>query len=152
MTADGDTGLDVLRARRRTDFPIVRDVPTRWADHDTYGHVNNAINYVMMDTAINGWLIDASGVDIREMSELGVVVETQCQYYAELTFPMNVTVGIALEGTSKSSVRYVVGFFIDGRDEPVSCARFVHVYIDRETRRPVSIPAPIDRALAALRI
>jgi acyl-CoA thioester hydrolase len=135
--------------RRRADYPVLCEVPTRWADQDHYGHVNNAVHYLLMDTAVNGWLIESAGVDIRELTCVGLVVETSCRYLAEIHFPQRVVVGIALEGRGTSSVRYDLALFTDDV-APVAVARFVHVYVDRVTRRPAPIPPEIERALAQL--
>jgi acyl-CoA thioester hydrolase len=134
---------------RRSDFAVVRSLPTRWSDDDTYGHVNNVVHYLMFDTAVNGWLIEAAGTDIRQLPAIGLVVETSCQYFAELRFPEVVTAGIALEKLGTSSVVYRLALF--GQPEsPAAVGRFVHVYVDRDTRRPVSVPAQIRAALAQL--
>lgn len=134
---------------RRADFPVLRELPTRWSDDDTYGHVNNAVHYLLFDTAVNGWLIEASGTDIRRLAAIGLVVETSCQYFAELRFPELVTAGIALEKLGSSSVVYRLALF--GKDGfPAAVGRFVHVYVDRETRRPVPVPPEIRTALAKL--
>jgi acyl-CoA thioester hydrolase len=138
------------RAVRRTDFAVLRQLPTRWSDDDTYGHVNNVVHYLMFDTAVNGWLIEASGVDIRQLPAIGVVVETACQYFAELRFPEVVTAGLALEKLGTSSVVYRLALFGERTDEPAAVGRFVHVYVDRETRRPTPVPEEIRRALAVL--
>lgn len=137
---------DDLKALRRHDFPVLRRIPTRWADDDTYGHVNNVVHYAMFDTAVNAWLIEASGVDIRELPAVGLVVETSCRYFAELRFPVVVTAGLALEHVGTSSVVYRLALFGDG-DEPAATGRFVHVYVDRASRRSAPIP---DEILAAL--
>ena len=137
---------DDPRALRRDDFPVLRAIPTRWADDDTYGHVNNVVHYAMFDTAVNGWLIEAAGVDIRELRAVGLVVETACQYFAELRFPVTVTAGLRVEHIGTSSVVYRLGLFGDGA-EPAAVGRFVHVYTDRATRRPVPVPDQIRTAL-----
>jgi acyl-CoA thioester hydrolase len=134
---------------RRADFPVLRSLPTRWSDDDTYGHVNNVVHYSLFDTAVNGWLIEASGVDIRELPAIGLVVETSCRYFAELRFPEVVTAGLALEHLGTSSVVYRLALF-GGADEPAAVGRFVHVYVDRSTRRSVPVPSEIRAALAAL--
>jgi acyl-CoA thioester hydrolase len=141
---------DEARAIRRSDFPVLRELPTRWSDDDTYGHVNNVIHYLMFDTAVNGWLIEASGTDIRALPAIGLVVETQCRYLAELRFPEVVTAGLGLERLGNSSVVYRLALFSDGREEPAAVGRFVHVYVDRQTRRPVPVPDRIRAALAQL--
>ena len=137
------------RELRRDDFPVLRSLPTRWSDDDTYGHVNNVVHYLMFDTAVNGWLIEASGVDIRQLPAIGLVVETSCRYLAELRFPEIVTAGIALEKLGTSSIVYRLALF-GSTDEPAAVGRFVHVYVDRTSRRPVPVPDEIRRALTQL--
>jgi acyl-CoA thioester hydrolase len=141
---------DAAREIRRSDFAVLRELPTRWSDDDTYGHVNNVVHYLMFDTAVNGWLIDASGVDIRQLPAIGLVVETSCQYFAELRFPEVVTAGLALEHVGTSSVVYRLALFGEGRNEPAALGRFVHVYVDRDERRPTPVPPEIRAALAHL--
>ena len=138
------------RDRRQPDYPVLRPISLRWADIDTYGHVNNAVNYVLMDTLVNGWLGQQTGVDIRtDLSGFAVVVETSCRYFREMQFSMTPMLGLRLEGASRSSVRYEIGFFIDDA-APAAVGRFVHVYIDPQSRRPVEIPELIRRALQLL--
>ena len=141
---------DDPRALRRSDFPVLRELPTRWSDDDTYGHVNNVIHYLMFDTAVNGWLIEASGVDIRALDAVGLVVETSCRYFAELRFPEVVTAGIALEKLGRSSVVYRLALFGAG-EEPAAVGRFVHVYVRRDDHAATTEPpAPILAALKLL--
>jgi acyl-CoA thioester hydrolase len=144
------TSADAAREIRRTDFAVLRELPTRWSDDDTYGHVNNVVHYLMFDTAVNGWLIEASGVDIRQLPAIGLVVETSCQYLAELRFPEVVTAGIALEHLGTSSVVYRLALFGEHRDEPAALGRFVHVYVDPDERRPTPVPPQIRSALTRL--
>ena len=134
---------------RRGDFRVLRALPTRWSDEDTYAHVNNVVHYSLFDTAVNGWLIEASGVDIRTLPAIGLVVETACQYFAELRFPEVITAGVGLERLGTSSVIYRLALF-GGPDAPAAVGRFVHVYVDRETRRPVLVPDGIRAALRSL--
>jgi acyl-CoA thioester hydrolase len=138
------------KALRRSDFAVLRQLPTRWSDDDTYGHVNNVVHYLMFDTAVNGWLIEAAGVDIRTLPAIGVVVETSCRYFAELRFPEVVTAGIALEKLGTSSVVYRLALFGERMHAPAATGRFVHVYVDRDTRRPTDVPPEIRRALERL--
>lgn len=139
------------RSLRRADFPVLRTIPTRWDDDDTYGHVNNVVHYAMFDTAVNGWLIEGSGLDIRELPAVGLVVETSCQYFAELRFPVTVTAGLSVEHIGTSSVIYRLALFAADADEPAAVGRFVHVYTDRATRRPVPVPDEIRAVLAGAR-
>jgi acyl-CoA thioester hydrolase len=147
-TNESDAEADP-RALRRDGFRVLRTLPTRWSDDDTYGHVNNVVHYEMFDTAVNGWLIEASGVDIRKLPAIGLVVETSCRYFAELRFPELVTAGIGLERLGTSSVTYRLALFGTG-EAPAAAGRFVHVYVDREQRRPVPVPDAIRAALRAL--
>jgi acyl-CoA thioester hydrolase len=142
------TGVDA-KALRRIDFPVLRMLPTRWSDDDTYGHVNNVVHYSLFDTAVNGWLIEAAGVDIRTLPAIGLVVETSCQYFAELRFPEIVVAGLALERLGNSSVIYRLALF-GAAEEPAAVGRFVHVYVSRDERRPTPVPPEIRAALAAL--
>jgi acyl-CoA thioester hydrolase len=144
------TGSDDPRAARRGDFAVLRQVPTRWSDDDTYGHVNNVVHYSIFDTAVNGWLIEASGGDIRTLPAVGLVVETSCRYFAELRFPEVVTAGLALEKLGTSSVVYRLALFGAASEEPAAVGRFVHVYVDRTTRRPVPVPPQIRGTLQLL--
>jgi acyl-CoA thioester hydrolase len=137
-------------ALRRSDFQVLRQLPTRWSDDDTYGHVNNVVHYLMFDTAVNGWLIEASGVDIRQLPAIGLVVETSCRYFAELRFPEVVTAGLALERLGNSSIIYRLALFGEHSQSPAAAGRFVHVYVDRDTRRPTPVPGEIRAALAKL--
>lgn len=134
---------------RRRDFAVLRPIATRWSDDDTYGHLNNVVHYSLFDTAVNGWLIEAAGVDIRSLPAIGLVVETSCRYFAELRFPEVVTAALALERLGTSSVVYRLALF-GAPAEPAAVGRFVHVYVDRSTRQTVPVPPEIRSALAAL--
>ena len=138
------------KSLRRSDFRVTRALPTRWSDDDTYGHVNNVVHYLMFDTAVNGWLIEAAGTDIRALPAIGLVVETGCRYFAELRFPETVTAGIGLEKVGSSSIVYRLALFGERSQEPAAVGRFVHVYVDRGSRRPVPVPDVVRAALAAL--
>jgi acyl-CoA thioester hydrolase len=145
MKADDDP-----RSLRREDFPVLRELPTRWSDDDVYGHVNNVIHYLMFDTAVNGWLIEASGTDIRQLPAIGVVVETSCRYFSELRFPEVVSAGIRLDRLGESSVTYQLALFRPGDSQPAAVGRFVHVYVDSKSRRPMRVPDEIRGALRML--
>jgi len=135
---------------RRGDFRVLRTITTRWHDNDHYGHVNNVVYYAYFDTAVNGYLIEASGTDIRSLPAIGIVAETSCRYLRELSFPDTVHAGLALEKLGNSSVVYRIGLFRNEETAPAAIGRFVHVYVDAATRRPVPIPAQIRAALTAL--
>ena len=136
--------------RGRADFKAWRSFATRWADNDVYGHVNNTVFYQWFDSAVNAWLIDHHLLDIHGGAMIGLVVETRCSFFAPLTFPRPVEVGIGLVQTGNSSVRYRVGIFDVGHSQTAAHGEFTHVYVDRQTRRPVALPAAWREALAAL--
>lgn len=135
----------------RTDYVVLRPLMTRWADNDVYGHVNNVMYYSYFDTAVNGWLMDATGTDIRLLPAIGIVAETSCRFLAPLSFPDVVTAGLRLRHLGTSSVVYDIGLFRNDDEAPAGVGHFVHVYVDSATRRPVPVPPLIRNALAALR-
>jgi acyl-CoA thioester hydrolase len=135
----------------RTDYVVLRPLMTRWADNDVYGHVNNVVYYSYFDTAVNGWLMDATGTDIRLLPAIGIVAETSCRFLAPLSFPDVVTAGLRLRHLGTSSVVYDIGLFRNDDEAPAGVGHFVHVYVDSATRRPVPVPPLIRNALAALR-
>lgn len=134
----------------RADFPVVYRLATRWNDNDHYGHINNATYFEYIDTAVNGWLIQATGGDIRDLPAIGIVASTGCDYYAELGFPDVLEIGLATSRIGNSSIRYRLGVFCEGDPLLRALAYFVHVYVDSRTRRPVPIPDAIRAAVAGL--
>jgi acyl-CoA thioester hydrolase len=135
---------------RRGEFRVLRAITTRWMDNDQYGHVNNVIYYSYFDTAVNGYLIEASGCDVRDLHAIGIVAETSCRFLRELSFPDTVHAGLALEKLGTSSVVYRIGLFRNQEVEPAALGRFVHVYVDSATRRPVPVPPQVRKALETL--
>ena len=135
----------------RGDFPVFRSIATRWLDNDHYGHVNNVVYYSYFDTAVNGYLIDTAGTDIRTLPAIGLVVETGCQYFAPISFPDQLEVGLALERLGHSSVTYRLAVFVAGHAQAAAAGRFVHVYVDSDTRKPVAVPEVIRRAIESLK-
>ena len=127
-----------------------REIPTRWMDNDVYGHVNNVVYYAFFDTVVNGYLIDQGALAIDTSPVIGLVVETQCRYFAPVAFPDRVTAGLRVVRMGNSSVRYEVGLFRNEESLAAAQGHFVHVYVDRATRRPVSLPAALKTALAPL--
>jgi len=143
-----------MTATRRPlgDYPYTHALQTRWSDNDVYGHVNNVTYYAYFDTAVNAFLIREGLLDPERGDVIGLVVETGCQYFSSLSFPDALTVGVAVERLGNSSVRYRLGVFRAGQDEPCAQGHFVHVYVDRGTRRPVPLPGPLRAALASLQV
>ena len=130
-------------------YPHVLEIPTRWMDNDVYGHVNNVVYYSYFDTVINEYLITQGGLDIHAGPVIGLCVESHCAYTAALAFPETVRAGLRVAKLGSSSVRYEIGLFGAG-EEPAAEGWFVHVFVDRETRRPAPIPDGIRAALERL--
>ncbi|TXM91835.1 acyl-CoA thioesterase [Methylobacterium sp. WL30] len=134
-------------ATNRASYPRHVPIGTRWADNDVYGHVNNVVYYAFFDTAVNGLLVEAGVLDIARSPVIGLVVETGCRYHAPIAFPDVVTAGVRVARIGRSSVRYEIGLFRGDADEAAAEGFFVHVYVDRATRRPVALPEPLRTVL-----
>jgi acyl-CoA thioester hydrolase len=136
-------------AETRAAYSVLRAIPTRWMDNDAYGHVNNVVYYSWFDTAVNAWLIENGVLDIQSSPVVGLVVETQCNYFSPLAFPQTVQVGLRVAHQGRSSVRYELAVFGDAE----LCAakgHFVHVYVDAKTHRPTALPAALKTLLETL--
>lgn len=138
------------QARPRKDYRVFRSIGTRWMDNDVYGHVNNVVYYSWFDTAVNGWLIEQGALDIHAGEVIGLVIETQCNYFAPLAFPQTVQAGLRVAHLGSSSVRYEVGLFAEDGELTAACGHFVHVYVDKVSRRPVPLPASLKLVLQTL--
>jgi len=136
----------------RAEYPVIRAITTRWMDNDTYGHVNNVVYYSYFDTAVNAFLIEATGTDIRQLPAIGIVAESGCRYLSALSFPETVEAGLKLEKLGRSSVIYRIGLFRAGAASAAAVGRFVHVYVDAATRATVPVPEAIRAALARLSV
>ena len=135
----------------RAAFKVWQTHSTRWADNDAYGHVNNVVYYQWFDSAVNAWLVGEGLLDIEKGDPIGVVVETGCTYADSLAFPGDVEVGLCVEHIGRSSMRYRIGIFAAGQEEAAAEGHFVHVMVDRATRRPVPIPDKWRRSLETIR-
>lgn len=138
------------QALPRSAFAIFRDISTRWSDNDVYGHVNNVIYYSWFDTAVNTYLIEQGALDIHQGETIGLVIETQCNYFAPLAFPQIVQAGIRVGQMGRSSVRYEIGLFAQGQALSAAHGHFVHVYVGRQDRRPCPLPTALRAALEPL--
>jgi acyl-CoA thioester hydrolase len=134
----------------RDHYRAFRSIGTRWMDNDVYGHVNNVVYYSWFDTAVNAWLIEQGALDIHSGEVIGLVIETQCNYFAPLAFPQTIEAGLRVARLGSSSVRYEVGLFAQGEPLSAACGHFIHVYVDRQTRRPVALPARLKSTLQHL--
>ena len=137
-------------AKTRSDFKHFHTITTRWMDNDAYGHVNNVVYYSWFDTVVNQFLIANGVLDIERSKVIGLVIETQCNYFASVAFPDRINAGLRVTKLGNSSVRYEVGIFREGEDSAAAQGHFVHVYVDRETRRPASIPDDMRKLLQSI--
>jgi acyl-CoA thioester hydrolase len=133
----------------RRDFPVLYDWPTRWRDNDAYGHMNNVVHYEYFDSAVNRWLIGTGAMPWPHGPVMGLVAETGCRYFAEVGYPDPVTIGLRAERIGASSVVYALALFGPAPEAAATC-RYVHVYVDPETRRPTPIPDALRAALQAI--
>ena len=137
-------------AASRSEFKVWRRFTTRWADNDAYGHVNNAVFYHWFDSAVNRWLVEQGLLDVQAGDPIALVVETRCCFLAPVEFPKDVEVGLAVAELGRSSVRYRIAVFADGGAKAVAQGDFVHVLVDRTSRRPVDVPENWRRALESI--
>jgi acyl-CoA thioester hydrolase len=136
----------------RDAYPHVLAIPTRWKDNDVYGHVNNVEYYSYFDTVINAWLIREGGLDIHAGAAIGLCAESHCAFHAAVSFPDVIDAGLRVGKLGTSSVRYEIGLFRAGEAEPVATGWFVHVFVERESRRPTPIPDGVRAALERLHV
>jgi acyl-CoA thioester hydrolase len=139
-------------AKKRSDFKYFHTITTRWMDNDAYGHVNNVVYYSWFDTVVNQFLISNDVLDIEHSNVIGLVIETQCNYFASVAFPERVTAGLRVTKLGNSSVRYEVGIFREEEESASAQGHFVHVYVDRESRRPSAIPEPMRALLQTITV
>lgn len=136
----------------RAAYPVWREIGTRWADNDAYGHVNNTVYYAWFDTAVNAWLIEAGLLDVAAGDPIGLVVETGCRYAQSLTYPQVVEIGLGVERLGGSSVTYRLGVFAEGAEEAAAEGHFTHVYVGRGDRRPAPLSEAWRVKLEAIRL
>jgi acyl-CoA thioester hydrolase len=135
----------------REAFPHFENVPTRWRDNDVYDHVNNAVYYAYFDTVINRWLIEQGGLDFRTGDVVGLAVETMCRFHGSFAFPDTIEAGLRVAHLGSSSVRYELGLFKPGEATARVEGHFVHVFVRRDTQRPIPIPEKLRACLEILR-
>ena len=135
---------------RRERYAHFRRIPTRWLDVDVYGHVNNVVYYAYFDTVINGYLVDAGVLDPHGGAIVGFARETMCRFHRPIAFPQAIDAGLRVGHVGRTSVRYEIGLFIEGEDEPAADGHFVHVFVDRAARRPAPLPDDLRAALQRL--
>jgi acyl-CoA thioester hydrolase len=141
-----------VEPKRRGDFRYFQSIGTRWMDNDVYGHVNNVVYYSWFDTVVNQFLVTHGVLDIEHSPVIGLVIETQCNYFAPISFPDQITAGVCVTKLGHSSVRYEVGIFRADEEGASAQGHFVHVYVDRATRKTAAIPADMRALLSSIQI
>ncbi|SFP73361.1 acyl-CoA thioesterase [Pseudomonas borbori] len=134
----------------RHDYPHLQPISTRWHDNDLYGHVNNVTYYSYFDSAVNAYLIERGGLDIHNGEVVAFVVSSSCDYFASIAFPERIEIGLRVARLGNSSVEYQLAVFKQGENEACAAGRFVHVFVDRQSNRPLPIPERLRAALADL--
>jgi len=134
----------------RDRYPHFMALQTRWSDNDIYGHVNNVTYYSYFDTVVNCYLIDAAGLDIQQDSVIGYAVETKCKFHKPIAYPEPLDAGLRVGRIGNSSVRFEIGIFRKGDNDAAAVGHFIHVFVDRATGKPVSVPDKIREALGRI--
>ena len=134
----------------RSDFVQDRHLTTRWQDNDVYGHMNNVVYYELVDSVVNSWLRNEAGMPVPDGDIVGLVVQSGCTYHASLGWPEPIEAGMAVARVGNSSITYLIGLFSVGEDDAAAEASFTHVYVNKDTRRPVPIPANLRAAATSL--
>jgi len=141
-----------MQAARRSDYRHFHAITTRWMDNDAYGHVNNVVYYSWFDTVVNQFLVSGGVLDIESSPVIGLVIETRCNYFASVAFPDAVIAGLRVAHIGNSSVRYEVAIFREGEDSASAQGHFVHVYVDRASRKPAAIPESMRALLQTIHV
>ena len=134
----------------RDSYPLFRPLQTRWADNDIYGHMNNVVHYSLFDTAVNGWLLEVGLLNLTDSPTVFLVVETGCSYAAELAFPDEIHAGLRVAKIGTSSIRYEVGLFKGDASQAAATGHFIHVQVDRVTRRPIPLSDEARKKLQSI--
>jgi acyl-CoA thioester hydrolase len=141
---------DAPKDERRENYPYRVDIPTRWADGDPYGHVNNVIYYSWFDTAVTRMMYERGALSLHDTPSIGLCVESQCAFLAPVEFPQTVEARVRIGRMGDKSLRYEVGLFLEGREEPAAAGHFIHVFVDRVTRAATSLTPAQKAAIADL--
>ena len=138
--------------QQREDFPKIITMTTRWSDNDIYLHVNNVVYFSYFDTAVNQNLVETGVLTIENSEVVGLVVNNQCQFFASISFPDTVHVGLSVEKIGNSSVTYRLGIFKNDENQLSALGSYTHVYVNRKTQRPVPIPEKTKAVFESLLI
>jgi acyl-CoA thioester hydrolase len=141
-----------IERTKRSDYRRFQAISTRWMDNDVYGHVNNVVYYSWFDTAVNRLLVVAGQIDIHKGAVIGLVAETGCRYFSPTAFPDQIEAGVRVAHVGSSSVRYEIGLFRNAEDDAAAVGYFVHVYVDRETKKPVPLTDAMRGFLESLKV
>ncbi len=131
----------------RDDYPRWITIATRWNDYDMLRHVNNVQYYRYFEIAVLD-LVDAAGIDWFTDPVIPFAVESLCRYRRPLRITDHVDAGLRVGRLGNSSVNYELGLFMPGEATASAHGHFVHVFVDRDSERPVPIPDPVRKVYA----
>lgn len=141
---------DVELQMSRESYGWFMPITTRWMDNDIYGHVNNVHYYSYFDTVANTFLIKECGLDIHAGDTVGYIVHSQCFYKSAIAFPDKIEGGFKVNKLGNSSVEYGVAIFREGEATACAYGTFTHVFVNRETERPVAIAESMRSKLSSM--
>jgi acyl-CoA thioester hydrolase len=139
-------------AMTRSDYKVFYSLTTRWSDNDIYGHINNVTYYSYFDTAANNFLINHCGLDIHHGKVIALVVSSGCEYLAPITFPEKIDVGLRIDRLGNSSVHYSLGIFKSKEEQACSFGHFIHVFVDRQSKKPITIPDSMRKGMERIEV
>ncbi|KAG7091908.1 hypothetical protein E1B28_008304 [Marasmius oreades] len=112
--------------------------------------MNNTIFYHLVDSIVNTYLIESCGQIPQTSPSIGFVVSSWSQFFAPVSFPDLLDIGLRVTKLGNSSVSYEVGLFKSGEDAPSVVGGFTHVFVEREKRKSVSIGERVRAGLKNL--
>lgn len=137
-------------AEERAAYCWFTTLNTRWNDNDVFGHINNAVYYIYMDTAINRMLISEHFLNPLEGEIAGLVVESGFTFFEALAFPQDLEIGVRVARIGQTSVLYEVGVFANGKATASAAGHFTHVYVQRSNHRPEPLSESFKNKLTVI--
>ena len=124
----------------QTQFPYRIQIPTRWNDNDMLGHVNNVVYYSYFEAVVVRFLMEQGGLDWLADPIIPYAAESLCQFKRPISFPTNIEAGLGVSKLGNTSVTYEMALFAEDEIEMAARGHWVHVFVDRDSERPVPVP------------
>ena len=144
--------MESEKLMHRSDYSFFKNITTRWADNDIYGHINNVVYYSYFDTVANQYLIEFADFNPVSAPVIGVIVHSNCNYIKAIAYPDKIEAGLTVKKLGRSSVTYGIGIFRQGESAACAYGEFVHVFVNRKNNLPMSIPTKIRESLQKILI